>query len=61
MALVTAYLAHNVRRNAGRVTVALARGSFGGLIGFLRAVRETLSEAQELRRALTHRFPFMDI
>jgi len=60
MALLTAYLAHTARRRAGRAIVSAARTSFRQLHVFLHAVRQALAEAQELRRTLSARHPFID-
>ncbi len=61
MALVTAYLARTAQRSAGRATVSATRTVFERLSAFVRVVREALSEAHEMRLALTRKYPFMDV
>jgi hypothetical protein len=61
MALVTAYLARTAQRSAGRTTVGAARNLLGFLAAFVREASSALSEARELRRAMTAKYPFTDI
>jgi hypothetical protein len=61
MALVTAYLARTAQRSAGRATASAARSFFSRIARFFRIAGEAVSEAQELRRSLTAKHPFIDI
>jgi hypothetical protein len=61
MALLTAYLARTAQRHAGRTTATTARSLFDRIATFIHATRITLSEARELRRAMTQKYPFIDI
>ena len=60
MALITAYLAHTARRRAVSTTASAARSFFTGLKAFFRTTAEALSEAQELRRVMARKQPFID-
>jgi hypothetical protein len=61
MALVTAYLARTAQRRAGQSTASAGRTIFKQLTTLLRVTGQALSEAQELRRAMTQKYPFTDI
>lgn len=61
MALVTAYLSRTAQQRAGHATASTARTAFDRLTAFLRAIRQALSEARELRRVMTQKYPFIDI
>ena len=61
MALLTAYLAHTARRKARRATVTAARTGLDRIGAFIRSTRQALSEAQELRRSMTEKYPFTDM
>jgi hypothetical protein len=61
MALLTAYLARTAQRHSRRTTVTATRSFFGRVAAYFRAAGSALSEAQELRRAMTRKYPFMDV
>ena len=61
MALLTAYLARTAQGSAGRAITMAARTLFDRVTTFVRAVSIALSEAQEMRRVMTQRYPFIDI
>ena len=61
MAFVTAYLAYQERRKARRGTMFTRRSPFRRLAALVRVTGEALSEAQDLRRTLTRKYPFMDV
>jgi hypothetical protein len=61
MALVTAYLPRTAQRNAGRTTASAARNLIDRLTSFVRAASIAMSEARELRRVMTRKYPFIDI
>jgi len=59
MAFLTAYLAFLERRKASRRAV-FSRTPFAQLGALVRVTGETFMEAQELRRTLNHKYPFIE-
>ena len=61
MPLVTAYLARTAQREAAGATASTPRTAIQRLTAFVRTIRQAMSEAHELRRVMTQKYPFMDI
>jgi hypothetical protein len=61
LALITAYLARTAQRNAGRTTATAKRSLFERIALVARTVSSAASEAREMRRAMTQKYPFIDI
>ncbi len=59
MALLTAYLARTAQRNAVQAAVSPAGDVFARIATFVRAAAEALSQAQEMRRVMARKYPFM--
>jgi hypothetical protein len=60
VALVTAYLARTAQRYAGRTTAGATRTVLDRIATYIRAASTVVSEAQEMRRAMTQKYPFTD-
>jgi hypothetical protein len=61
MVLVSSYLALTARRPAVRATLSAARVALRRTVAVIAASGQALSEAQEMRRAMTQKHPFIDI
>jgi hypothetical protein len=61
MVLVSSYLALTARRRAVRATLSAARIVLRRTVALISASGQALSEAQEMRRVMTQKHPFIDI
>jgi hypothetical protein len=60
VALITAYLARTAQRHAGRTTATATRTVLDRIATYIGAASTALSEAQEMRRTMTQKYPFTD-
>jgi hypothetical protein len=61
MVLISSYLAVTAQRRAIRATLSGTRTAFGRLLAVIAASGQALSDAQEMRRTMTQKYPFTDI
>jgi hypothetical protein len=61
MVLISSYLAVTAQRRAVRATLSGTRTVFGRLLALIGASGQALSDAQEMRRAMTQKYPFIDV
>jgi hypothetical protein len=61
MVLVSTFLSLTARRRALRATISVAGTGIARLLALIAASGQALSDAQELRRVMTRKHPFMDI
>jgi hypothetical protein len=61
MAFVTAYLARRAQLGSGHAAASTILGLFGRFVTALRFAAEALSEARELHRTMSRKYPFIDM